>query len=111
MIGDPVEALQLFSQVRLGIALQMDDDRLIIAIEVLNKPIVNARYDESITRYSDATGVIDIVPRPFIQQCISIPCRKSLKLEVGATDGCTVYSVVNPWIFPDRAQNAVLNII
>ena len=109
--ADAIDPGQRRAQVRLCVRFQMFDDASVVAAEILNKPVVDARHHQTAILDLRTAGMIDEIARRSFEQVIGVCAGKRLSLQVRATERCSVYGVMDAGIPPYRTQNAVFDVI
>src|SRR5680860_998022 len=59
----------------------------------------------------NTSWTVDICTCSLVQHFFKSLARVCSRREVRTTNRCTVHSIMNTWVFPDRAHYPVLNVI
>src|SRR5918994_4513659 len=108
---DPLEVLQLHRQTGLGEAHEVVDHSAIGAAEVFPIPAEQAGYYQLPALRLDAARIVDKGDRGLAQLMIQPIARKRYGSQVGAAQRCAAQRIEDPWIAPDRPEDAVLDVV
>src|ERR671919_132337 len=89
----------------------MVEDIAVGATEVVLVPAKQARQPELVAFDADAARVVDVGHRRLAQLPLELIGLERLRLQVGTADGAAGERIVDPRIAPDRAQDAVRDVV